>query len=208
MPFLSEMNFRIDNCSAVILAGGNSSRMGKPKAWLTTTSGETFTEQIVSTFKRHGIQSISVVLNEKYAIDQWRENVLRVEKDANVIINREVEKGRLYSLYLALKDEREDYAIIQNVDNPFLDEHTLWALVINLESNGVTIPSYSGQGGHPVIISRKVIEEIVNNWESYKTLKEVFNKFPKKYVDVESDDVLMNINTPGDFVTAMNEFVE
>jgi molybdenum cofactor cytidylyltransferase len=122
--------------------------------------------------------------------------------------NNYPEKGRLYSLYIALKDlPSSDFAIIHNVDNPFVDNEVIHSLCKERRLNGTTIPTYNQKAGHPIIIDKTVMNEIVENYEKYETLKEVINQFDKKYVEVKSPNILTNINTPQDYNKVINEFV-
>ena len=201
------MNSPYNNYSVLILAGGKSSRMSYPKPWLKTKSNTTFLEQIASTFKHFGIKDIVVVLNKDYAGEKWNSQKTEVEKFARIIENDKVDKGRLYSIQLGLEHVNEDSIIIHNVDNPFVEPDTLDQLIKNIESDGVTIPTFKNQGGHPVIINNQVKDEIINNHNKYNTLKDLFEKFPKKYVKVEDRNILTNINTPLDFMIKIHDHV-
>ena len=200
MPYLvlmkSNCNTNLKDCSAIILAGGNSSRMGYPKPWVKKENGKTFLLDIVTSFIDFGILEVIVVLNKSFVTNNWKEVLAEVERNSTIIENTKPEKGRLYSLSLGLKASTSNFIFIHNVDSPFVEKETLAQLSGRIEINGITIPSYQSKGGHPVIINNAVSTEIVNNYENYETLKEVFNHFPKKYIEVDSDSILKNINTP------------
>lgn len=193
------------NYSAIILAGGHSSRMGYPKPWLKKENGNTFLAEIVTVFKRFGIKDVIVVLNEKFTSHDWEKELTEIEKDATVIKNSNPEKGRLYSLKLGLENVKSDCFFIHNVDNPFVKSEVLEQLADNLVANGITIPSYQDKGGHPVIINNEVKNEIINNYKNHKTLKNVFAHFPKKHIEVNSNSILKNINTPQELEEANYE---
>jgi CTP:molybdopterin cytidylyltransferase MocA len=184
------------NSSVIVLAGGDSSRMGLPKSWLELDNGITFLETIVSSFKQFGFDDIVVVLNAKYTKIEWVEELSKIKQYTTIIKNSNPEKGRLYSLQLGLNAIKNDTVFIHNVDNPFIENSVLKLLSNNVELNGITIPSFKEKGGHPVVINRKVKSEIINNYQNYETLKEVFTHFPKKYIEVNSSSILKNINTP------------
>ena len=192
--------------SVIILAGGKSVRMGYPKPWLKKNNDTTFLVEIVSTFKNFGVDDIVVVLNDKLMTKEWENQLIRVKQNALVIKNHVPEKGRLYSLQLGLKATKYDTLFIHNVDNPFIENEVLEQLSNKVETRGVTIPSYQGRGGHPVIISKTVKNEIINNYQNHTTLKEIFTCFTKTYIDVNSNSILKNINTPQDLAKAKYEF--
>ncbi len=193
--------------SAVILAGGNSERMGYPKPWLKSKYNTTFLAGIVAALQRYGIKDIIVVLNEKFATVEWEKELFEIEANAKIIKNYHVEKGRLFSVQLGLKAALSDYVFIHNVDNPFIEYSVLKLLTENLETNGTTIPSFNGKGGHPVVVNAAVKNEIMNNFHCYETLKNILKNFPKKYVNVNSSKILANINTPHDLDLKLNELV-
>jgi molybdenum cofactor cytidylyltransferase len=182
--------------SAIILAGGNSSRMNYPKPWLKLNHNHTFLSAIISAFKQFGIDDIVVVLNDKFTTNQWTKELLEVREHSTVIPNLHPEKGRLYSLHLGLNKTINNTVFIHNVDNPFVEKEVLQQLSCNIETKGITIPSYQDKGGHPVIINQKVKNEIINNYQHYETLKDIFIGFSKKYIEVNNNSILKNINTP------------
>jgi len=182
--------------SAIILAGGNSVRMGFPKAWLRTKDNMSFLAAIVNTYKSSGIVDIVVVLNAKFATKEWEKEIANIDKSATIIKNSKPEKGRLYSLHLGLNRVVNESTFIHNVDNPFVESIVLDQLSNCINTYGVSIPSFQGKGGHPVIISQPIALEIAQHFSKYKTLKDVFSKFPKTYVEVNSNSILKNLNTP------------
>ena len=195
-----------NNISVIILAGGSSSRMGNPKSWVKMGNGSTFLSAIVSSFIKFGISEVIVVLNEKFTSSLWEKELSIIKQHATIIENPKPEKGRLYSLSLGLKATTiSELVFIHNVDSPFVEKATLEQLINNVEVNGVTIPSFSEKGGHPVIINTDVKNEVVSNYQQYKTLKDVFTNFPKKYVEVDNDSILKNINSPQELEELKNE---
>ncbi len=191
------------NYSVIILAGGNSTRMGFPKPWL-IKGNTTFLSAIIDSYKRFGIKNIVVVLNKKFASPEWEIELNDVKKNATLILNSTPQKGRLYSLSLGVKAIKSDFALIHNVDNPFVDDTVLETLISH-KIDGITIPSFKGKGGHPVIISPSIQKEIVGNYQRYETLKEVFANFPKKRIEVKNDAILKNINTPQELGAFVHE---
>ncbi|MBI2280331.1 MAG: nucleotidyltransferase family protein [Bacteroidetes bacterium] len=198
----------MERIAVIVLAGGNSRRMNYPKPWLIFENNATFLETIINRYKCLGFKKIVISLNKAFFLTDYTDRIEFLELHATIIQNNYPEKGRLYSLYIALKELKEvDFVFIHNVDNPFVDVEVVNTLYKERNSVGSTIPSYQGQAGHPIIIGKIVIDEIINNYEKYETLKEVINQFDKKYVEVNSSNILININTPQDYNKVMNEFV-
>lgn len=183
-----------DKVSAVILAGGNSSRMNYPKAWL-MYNNVTFLESVIDIYTKLGIKPI-VVLNTIFTENQWDKYVDGIKEKALVVKNNHPEKGRLYSLFLGLNElDSKNAVFIHNVDQPFIELEVITQMYKNIEPIGITLPSVNGKNGHPVLVGTPVINEIKNHYNQYQTLKDVWKFFPKKKVEVESNYVFTNINT-------------
>lgn len=205
MRFILE---KVENITVIALAGGSSSRMNFPKPWLIFENNTTFLETIINKYTCAGFKKIVILLNKTCFLTKYADKIEALKIKATIIENNYPEKGRLYSLHLALKELKGvNFAIIQNVDNPFVEEEIIKKLVTNRNFEGATIPSFYGKSGHPIIINKEIITEIINNFEKYETLKEVINKFNKKYIEVNSSRILTNINTPQDYKDVMNELV-
>ncbi len=195
----------MEGIAVIVLAGGRSSRMNFPKPWLIFEGNATFLETIVNRYRSVGFKKIVVLLNKAFFLTEYADKIELLKLNTAIIQNNLPEKGRLYSLYIALKElKKVDFAIIHNVDNPFVDDEVVNILHKERNSNGSTIPSYQGQAGHPIIIGKIVIDEIINNYEKYDTLKQLINKFDKKYVEVNNSSILININTPQDYKSLPN----
>ncbi|KAB2859304.1 MAG: NTP transferase domain-containing protein [Flavobacteriales bacterium] len=191
------------NTAAIILAGGNSSRMNYPKAWL-MINNTTFLESIINIYSKLGIHSI-VVLNSVFTENQWKPNLDSIKEKALIVKNYHPDKGRLYSLVLGLNElSTENAVFIHNVDQPLIELEVITQLYKNFEPNGITLPTVNGKNGHPVLIGAPIINEIKNHYNQYQTLKDVWKFFPKKKVEVSSDNVLTNINTIEEYKSLPN----
>jgi len=187
------------NYSAIILAAGESSRMGSSKSFLKYNEHELFIQHIISEYYNFGCNSIIVVTNAmdaKWFIDN--SNIL--PKNLFILINHHPEWHRFYSLKLAAKEAiKNDYVFVHNVDNPFVNVNVLIELMANRQDTDYIIPTYKGKGGHPILISQKVIQDIASEKEDQLHLKDFLNKFTKKRVEVDDDNILVNINDVDDY---------
>jgi Uncharacterized MobA-related protein len=66
-------------------------------------------------------------------------------------------------------------------------------------------PIIDGKGGHPVLISRKVIDFIVHEKQNDLNLNEVLQRFTTKRVEVQDNSILLNINSHNEFVEFMKK---
>jgi molybdenum cofactor cytidylyltransferase len=109
-------------------------------------------------------------------------------------------------LQLGAKNIAGDYCFIQNVDNPFVNSQILEELMKNKNQNGITIPIYKGKGGHPILVSKNVLEKISLTEDTSIHLKDFYSGFSKKLVEVEDESILMNINTREDYAATFPKF--
>ncbi len=147
--------------AGLVLAAGASSRMGRDKALL-LYRGQTFLDTIISTLRAGGIERIAVVLG--HHADEIRRKT-RLE-DVEVVVNQQYQLGQTSSLQAALPqlDRPEIQAVLLClVDHPAVSSDTVRALIAAFQPPhpSLIIPSYRGQRGHPVLISRQLFAELL-----------------------------------------------
>ncbi len=185
--------------SAIILAAGKSERMGFPKLSLRYDEKENFIEHIISEYLSFGCKDIAVVVNE-IGFEYLNKYEIQFPDIVKVVINEHPEWHRFYSLKIGAKSLSETHSVfIHNVDNPFVNNDVLKALFNNINTADYISPEFEGKGGHPFLLSEKVIKEIAQVEEDRKHLKEFLNQFLKIKVPVEDEKVLVNINTTEEY---------
>ena len=73
----------------------------------------------------------------------------------------------------------------------------------------ITIPTYRGKGGHPVILSTSLMAELMDISEDALGLKAVVRKHEgeTQRVEIDSPEILLDLNTPQDYHKALEMFV-
>jgi molybdenum cofactor cytidylyltransferase len=148
--------------AGLILAAGESSRMGRDKALL-TFRGKTFLETIAATLREAGIGRIAVVLGH-HAEEIRRAVQLR---GVEVVINAAYRLGQTSSLQAGLRAlEAPDLeaVVLCLVDHPSVSAATVRRLIETFRTSAapVVIPTHQGQHGHPVVISRALFAELLS----------------------------------------------
>lgn len=190
---------------AIILAGGKSSRMDYPKPWLLDRNGNTFMKTLAETYKSAGCEQIVGIVNTDFCHSKWMKYVDDISDFVLIVENTQVNKGRFYSVKLAIEHLSElDFVYLQNVDNPLTNKSLLELLMNNRIEEGLIIPSYNGKGGHPILLSAKIINDLKNLEDNQLILRDVLSTYIKKYLPVPWEYVLTNINTP----TLYNNYLE
>jgi molybdenum cofactor cytidylyltransferase len=183
--------------AGLILAAGESSRMGTPKATL-TYRGMTFLELIVRTLREGGFERIVVVLGHQ-AEDIQRQAEI---EPAQVVINPDYRSGQTSSLQVGLRALMEDELeaiLLCLVDHPAVSEETVRRTVAAFRQCGapVVIPAYYGRWGHPVLLSRQVFDELLA-LDCDAGADSVVRKYrpQTQIVEVEDEGVVIDVDDP------------
>lgn len=140
--------------AALILAAGESKRMGRPKALLPVRN-TTFVQHLIALMAPY-CDPIVVVLGHNP--DPIR---LAIGETATVVINSNFRLGQFSSMQrgLAVLPADVEGIVFTLVDNPDPSPSTIEAL-ISLEAP-ISIPLYYGRKGHPVFFRKDVIAEFM-----------------------------------------------
>ncbi|MFA6570487.1 MAG: NTP transferase domain-containing protein [Bacteroidota bacterium] len=185
---------------AIILAAGFSSRMKIPKPFLRFDEKRVFIEKIIDNFMEFGCSKIIITTNEQ--ISEWTEIKNKFENCGSVlfIANRHPEFERFFSIKTGLANIRDlEQCFIHNADNPFIEKDILNLIYDNRTDNGYTVPCCQNSGGHPVLLSKKVLKKIIEEENININFKDFLKGFPRKDVEVFSDKIQININTQDEY---------
>lgn len=181
--------------SAIILSAGKSSRMGVHKFSLRFNNSSTFLENMVNEYNAFGCNEIIIVLNPDGAsfLDQLKINL---SSNVKIAINQHPEWERFYSLKLGARLLlKTDPAFVSNIDNPFINHSVLSLLAKHYKDADYLNPIYKGKGGHPFLISDKVIADLKLEELDQIHMKEFLGRYSKKSVEVNDERILLNVNT-------------
>jgi len=183
--------------AGLILAAGESSRMGTPKAAL-AYRGRTFLETIVQTLEEAGIERIVVVLGHRAEEIQRQ---IKIEP-ARVVINPDYRSGQTSSLQAGLRAllaDGPDAVLLCLVDHPAVSAETARKIMAAFCEGGapVVIPTYQGRRGHPVLIGRQVFPELLD-LASDAGADSVIRKYrpTTQSVAVEDEGVVIDVDDP------------
>jgi molybdenum cofactor cytidylyltransferase len=190
---------------AVILAAGESSRMGRPKALLPLREGEspTFLGRLAATARRAGLEPLRIVVGK-----HGREiEEAHPELSDCLVLNERPDLGQLHSLRLGLESMGGvvDAAVIFLVDHPFVTMETVQALMeaYSAEGKPIIIPVCRGRRGHPVLFGRELFGDIFHA-PLEQGARHVVRSHPDlvKHLEVDDPGVLADIDTPEDYEKA------
>src|SRR2546430_885815 len=194
----------------VILAAGESSRMGADKAllaWPPPSPGQTSCKD---TFLSAAIRSLSLVSDFVMVVGGKNEVALAPTvygNGASMVVNPDPGRGQFSSLQVGLREvlgHGRDAALVTLADRPPATAATVQRLREAFEAAGrdiwAVIPEYAGRHGHPFIVGREMIEAFLQAPPT-STAREVEhrNQAHVEYVMVDDPLVTVNINTPDDY---------
>jgi CTP:molybdopterin cytidylyltransferase MocA len=185
----------------VVLAAGDSSRMGRMKASLLMPDASPFLHYILKQYRSAGCQSCRLVLNQEVE-SWWQDRWAGHWPEVKVSLNREPHKGMLHSVKMGLQELAGAEAIfVQKVDSPLVDPAMLKKMLSALEQESWLKPRYQNKGGHPVLLPGRVISAFLEEKNNEKSFREALQAFPAKVLAVEDASILWNIDTPEQYRT-------
>lgn len=179
----------------VIPAAGFSTRMGTCKMFLPLSNGKSFLNHLLEQARLFPFDKIVIVTQQKQ-IEKVKECIPEgMENTVKTIINPFPQKERFYSVQSGIASSlTADYCFIHNSDNPFLPLDVLNMLFEKRNEADCILPRYKSKGGHPVLINRKVMTDIVSRNENEK-LNEILSGYRRFSVEVTNKLILTDIDT-------------
>jgi molybdenum cofactor cytidylyltransferase len=191
----------------VILAAGESSRMGRDKALLpwppdsaATAFGETFLSAAIRLFAP--FVDIVLVVAGKNASELAP---IVYARGASLVVNPDPTRGQFSSLQAGLHEvlnRGRDAAMITLVDRPPVKPETIQFLATEFEqvvarSIWAVVPEYQGKHGHPILAGREMIEAFLRA-PATTSAREIEHAHQDKiaYMAVNDPFVASNIDTP------------
>ena len=179
--------------------------MGRDKALL-RYGDSTFLNHLISVFLPR-VEPLFVVLGHHAGEIASR---LSPAAAVHVVVNADYKQGMLTSLQAGLRAIPADAAAVMFtlVDHPAVRAETVDRLVEEFFSSGRTlaIPRYGERRGHPVLLARRVAEEILALGPD-RSAKEVIRGYRGEtlFVDAGDPGVLRDIDLPADYEDLVKE---
>lgn len=148
---------------ALVLAAGQSSRMGRPKAGLLVgAGGPTFAAAIVATLQAAGLAEVTVVAG---AHPTEVAEAVRGLAGVQVVLNPHWQAGQLSSLVVgldAVAGPELEAVLVTLVDIPLVRRDTVEALLEAWHATRAPIvrPAIGTRHGHPVIFDRVTFADL------------------------------------------------
>jgi molybdenum cofactor cytidylyltransferase len=185
--------------NAIVLAAGESKRMGKPKPLL-RFNDKTFLEQVVSVLKLSDVDRITVVLGAEAETIERSVDLPGI----NIVINKDSARGQLSSLIAAIKQTPEDTdaILVCLVDAPFITKGVVNRIIDKFRetNSSIVVPVFNKERGHPTLFSKSLFDELLTAPEDQGARAVIYSN-AEKVLEVETSEngILIGIDTPDDY---------
>jgi molybdopterin-guanine dinucleotide biosynthesis protein A len=195
------------NVGGIVLCGGESSRMGRPKAWL-PFAGELMLPRVVRILRE--------VVNPVVVVAAPGQDVPPLPPDVTIVRDGEKGRGPLQGLAggLAALAGQVDAAYLSSCDVPFLQPAFVRRLIGRLGKDAICVPRVDGQDHPLAAVYVRGVGEVVDHLlrENRLRLSALLHMVPTRFVEAsEFADVdpklqsLRNLNTPEEYEKALAE---
>ena len=197
------MSELIPHLASIVLAGGESRRMGRPKCWL-PAGQETFLQRIVRT--------VSAVAPEVIVVAAADQELPPLPRTVAVIRDLQPAGGPLVGLLSGSRQLQSDpaYVFVSGCDTPFLRREFIARVVAGCEGYEAAVP-VSARRRHPLAAcysagSLRLLEDLIiaqeqrlQAWLNRLKVQEL-HACDFSTVDPELES-LINLNTPEDWAS-------
>ena len=178
------------NITGVVLAGGESSRMGEDKSLLV------FKEQALI---QYSLDALKPFCNDIFISTN---KAIHNKFSCKTISDFHSKIGPIAGIYSALKHSNTDFVMILPCDSPMVKPQFVQYLISEInEATKAIVPQYGGHLEPLFAIYHKSIVGIIEEQiakEDYK-LVHLLERINAKVIEVQERSCFVNINTPEDY---------
>jgi molybdenum cofactor cytidylyltransferase len=195
--------------AGIVLAAGESRRMGTPKQLL--PFGErTILERVVDTLLTAGVGQVIVVLG--HLADRVR--TVLGDRPVQAIVNGAYRQGMLSSVKCGVQAISTDHNAVLFAlgDQPQIDSAVVREVIRAYRAGdaGIVIPRYNGKKGHPIIINLSRYREAIIDLPDSLGLNALMQEYADDVhlIDVATEDIIHDIDVPEDYTRELARFME
>jgi len=195
--------------AGIILAAGESRRMGQPKQLL--PFGErTILERVVDTLLTAGVGEVVVVLGHLAE----RVRTVLGHRPVKAVVNASYRQGMLSSVKCGVRAIGPEYdaVLIALGDQPHIEGAVVSEVMRTYRAGtaGIVIPRYGEKKGHPIIINLQKYREAIANLPEDVGLNALMQEHADdvRLIDVATEDIIRDIDVPDDYTRELARYTE
>jgi molybdenum cofactor cytidylyltransferase len=196
-----------DALAAVVLAAGESRRMGRPKQLL-PFGDRTILECVVDTLLTAGVGEVIVVLG--HLAD--RVQAVLGDRPVRVVENTSYRQGMLSSVKCGMRAVGAgcDAVLFALGDQPHIAASVVCELIGHYRQGeaGIVIPRYGSKKGHPILLNVPRYREAILNLPEDVGLNALIQAHTDDVdlVDMATEDIIRDIDHPEDYARELTRF--
>ena len=194
----------VNSCTAILLAAGQSKRMGAFKPLL-PFGKKTVIEYCIDYLREGGVETIVVVLGHR--ADEVRKKLANHDLTFALNPDPNSEMGASIAAGVRALSATAKATLIALCDHPAVPASVVAGL-IDAWINGarLVIPTWQNRGGHPVLVDLSLKSELLNLSTS-GGLRTLFDKYPSdiQRIEVDSPFIARDMDTWDDYLTLHRE---
>jgi molybdenum cofactor cytidylyltransferase len=195
--------------AGIVLAAGESRRMGQPKQLL--PFGErTILERVVDMLLTAGVGEVVVVLG--HVADRVR--AVLGDRPVTAVVNESYRQGMLSSVKCGVHAIGAGYDAVLFAlgDQPHIESAVVSQVIHAYRAGnaGIVIPRYGAKKGHPIIINLQKYREAIANLPEGAGLNALMQEHADdvRLIDVATEDIIRDIDVPDDYARELARFTE
>lgn len=182
----------------IVLAAGSSSRAGCFKMELPLGNKLLIERSIEGMYE---VCSRIIVVGG-YRIERIRQLLSSYSK-VELVGNKNWQDGMFSSVKTGVRHITTDRFFLLPADIPLVPQKVYDELARH--QAGIVIPSFNGRKGHPILLSRTIINDILAEPDN-STLRQVIQRKSCELVPVQSEHILLDIDSMSDYDAVTKRF--
>ena len=200
------MNLPIADAAAVVLAGGKSSRMGRPKSLL-PFDGEPLIAHIVRALQRMFAETVIVAAPDQELPDL----------PATVVRDEIAYQGPVGGIYYGLKAANGNFCFVTSCDVPFLNPSLISYLISQISNHDVVVPHWENRFQPLHAVYRTSVLRFLKEQLERGELRPIYLFDKVQTCKIGEEEIrrfdpeglsFLNMNTPDDYEGALQRWRE
>ena len=202
----STKQYPINHCAVLIIAAGESKRMGSPKQLL-VVEGQTLINRMIHIVKKAVSFPVYIVLGASAETIQAQLPNLEI----NILNNTHWQEGMASSIRVGLSDAKAqnpnlDGVLIVVCDQPYITESTITALLQLQKEKDTPMAAafYGDKMGTPALFHQSIFNEILS-LKGDMGAKRIIQSRPEEVAKLHFEKGLLDIDTKEDYQALLKE---